>query len=453
VAVRDDQPTGSDPDAGLSGAAPAAAAAAPPELDLPVVEAGAYEVRGELARGGMGRILEAWDRQHERPVALKVLLSPGGAAERRFVREIRLLARLSHPGIVPLYAAGRWTGGEPFFAMKLVAGRSLAEAAAAATTRAARLALLGHVVAASEALAYAHAHGILHRDLKPANVLVGDFGETVVIDWGLAKELDAADLAPGEDAAAAPELTVAGRALGTPRTMAPEQARGATPDPRFDVYALGALLYHVLAGVPPYDGASAREVLGLLEAGPPAPIAERAPGLPVDLVAIVEKAMARRPADRYPDAGALARDLEAFMAGERVSAHAYSAPLLLARWARRHRAALTAAAVAAAALAATATLGVAAMVRERDRAAAARVAAERERAEAEAHRDAADALVDFALVELRPRLASLGRSDALAGVGRAVAAYHAATAWDASPAAVKRRAAALDLVHELGSHP
>src|SRR4029079_10222217 len=163
---------------------------------LQPVDPAAYEVRGELARGGMGRILDAWDRRHGRRVAIKVLLRNEPGALARFIREARITARLQHPSIVPFYEAGRWSDGEPFFAMKLVEGRSLADAIAERPRFADRMALVSHLIDATDALAYAHASGIIHRDLKPANVLIVAYGEPVVIDWGIAKQLDDSSDAP-----------------------------------------------------------------------------------------------------------------------------------------------------------------------------------------------------------------------------------------------------------------
>ncbi|MCA9676413.1 MAG: serine/threonine protein kinase, partial [Myxococcales bacterium] len=160
---------------------------------LPRVDRSRYQVSGELARGGLGRILRARDRHLDRTVALKEMLGGGPEPERRFVREALITARLEHPSIVPVHDAGRGDDGAPFYAMKLVRGRPLADVAAAATTTAQRLALVPTVLAVADALAYAHSEKVIHRDLKPHNVLVGEFGETVVIDWGLAKDLGAGD--------------------------------------------------------------------------------------------------------------------------------------------------------------------------------------------------------------------------------------------------------------------
>src|SRR5687767_14452707 len=157
--------------------------------DLPIRSPARYHIRGERARGGLGRILEAHDRELDRTVALKELLTQGQTTDARFVREAKITARLEHPAIVPVHEAGRWPNGEPFYAMKLVSGRSLKEVIEASPTFEERLALLPHIIAVADAIAYSHSRKIIHRDLKPSNVLIGPFGETVVVDWGLAKDL------------------------------------------------------------------------------------------------------------------------------------------------------------------------------------------------------------------------------------------------------------------------
>src|SRR4051812_7549501 len=152
---------------------------------LPYVPAIHYRPEREIARGGMGRIVAAEDLRLGRAVALKELIDPVAEQRGRFQREALITARLQHPGIVPVYEAGRWPSGDPFFAMKLVSGRPLDRVIAEAATLADRLALLPRLAAAADAIAYAHSQRVIHRDLKPANVLIGEFGETVVIDWGL----------------------------------------------------------------------------------------------------------------------------------------------------------------------------------------------------------------------------------------------------------------------------
>jgi hypothetical protein len=234
-----------------------------------------------------------------------------------------------------------WPDHEPFYAMELVTGRPLGEVIKKTRTLDERLALLPHAIAVADALAYAHAQRIIHRDLKPSNVLVGDFGETVVIDWGLAKELGRADVAEPRAANSAPsavDQTVAGSILGTPAYMPPEQASGQAVDECADVYALGAMLYHLLAGVPPYKGDTSDGVIAAVLAGPPTPIAELAPGAPVDLITIITKAMQPVAADRYPSARELADDLKKFQTGQLVGSHRYTLWQLLRRWLHRHRA-------------------------------------------------------------------------------------------------------------------
>src|SRR5260221_5922466 len=207
-------------------------------------------------------------------------------------------------------------------------------------------------IAVADALAYAHSQRVIHRDLKPSNVLVGEFGETVVIDWGLAKDLGAAkDGDARESLVFATRVleqdTVSGSVVGTPAYMPPEQARGESVDQRADVYALGALLYKLLSGSAPYVGESSADVLEQVKAGPPLPLDEREPGAPPPLVAIVDKAMARDPAARYATAAELAQDLKRFQPGQLVAAHRYTPVELVRRWLRRYRVVVAAALVLA----------------------------------------------------------------------------------------------------------
>ena len=313
-----------------------------------------YRLMGEHARGGIGRILRALDVALGRRVAIKELISPSHEAEARFVREARLTARLEHPSIVPVHDAGRWPDtGKPFYAMKMVSGKSLRDLVHASPTIGERLVLIPNLLAVAEAVAYAHSERIIHRDLKPPNVIVGAYGETVVIDWGLAKDLAQTESrgsgGPPYRGGPVDELTMDGAVLGTPSFMAPEQARGEEVDERADVYALGAMIYFVLCGEAPHIGDDARALLEQVGSRPPTPIRERQAGVPPDLGAIVDKAMAHTPTDRYRTAGDLAADLKRFLDGQLVGAHAYSWRQLVARWIGRHRAvaALTAAFVVA----------------------------------------------------------------------------------------------------------
>jgi serine/threonine protein kinase len=309
----------------------------PSPAPLPAAGNDRYVLEREIGSGGMGRVFAARDLRLARPVAIKMLRVRDAALATRFEREVRLAARLQHPGVVPVYDAGFWPSGEPFLVMKLVLGQSLARVIRDADTPADRLALLPHVITAAEAVAYAHDQGIVHRDLKPINVVVGAFGETIVLDWGLAKDLRAGaaeDVAApsAPSAASSPGDTAAGAVLGTPSYMAPEQAAGRAVDARADVYALGAILHHVLAGTAP----ELRTGAGPGAAPALVPLATLEPRLPPDLLAIVAKALAADPGARYATAFELAEDLRRFQAGQLVAARRYSPMARAARLAARH---------------------------------------------------------------------------------------------------------------------
>ena len=401
----------------------------------------AYELEGEQGRGGIGVVLRVRDRRLGRLVALKQLQHVDAASAQRFEREMRIMAQLQHPGVVPVHEVGQLPGGEPYYAMKLIEGHSLQDVIAGSASLDARLALLPRVIAVAETVAYAHSRGVIHRDLKPANVVVGNYGETIVIDWGTATLRGDAAAAVGPDLGpAGAELTAAGAVVGTPAYMPPEQARGEEVDERADVYALGALLYHLLAGKHPYQGVPGTDAKALLVAGPPPPVQERQPGVPAELAAVVARAMASSPSSRYPTADELAADLRRFQTGQLVAAHHYSAAALVRRWLARNRVTVAIAAVLVAALAATAAVSVARIVRERDR-------AEAEKRLATTHRDAAERLVEFLVVKFRDRVREADRLDLLVGVGDEVAAYYReldAVAVPAEPGALARRAAALE---------
>jgi serine/threonine protein kinase len=275
-------------------------------------------------------VSRAHDRELGREVAIKELISRGRVSEARFLREALITARLEHPGIVPVHEAGRWSDGTPFYAMKLVAGRPLRDLILERHTVEQRIGLLHHVIAVADAIAYTHRRNIIHRDLKPANVIVGDFGETIVIDWGLAKDLSVPDEPSVQGGAYTPtddrDLTAAGTVLGTPTYMAPEQARGEYVDETADVFAIGAMLWELcsLQKVPPTNLRQRHRLL-------------RRAGIDRDLTVIIDKALDPAPSHRYPDAGALAADLKAFKSGARISARSYSLLAMLAHWTRHHR--------------------------------------------------------------------------------------------------------------------
>jgi len=309
-----------------------------------------YELQSEVARGGMGVVYRARDRELERDVALKVIavaaVDPDTAARLR--REARILARLEHPGIVPVHDVGELPDGRVFYAMKLVSGKRLDELVREGLPLRERLRLLLRIC---EPVAFAHARGVIHRDLKPENVMVGPFGEVLVMDWGVAKHrgepLVTGDAASPNAAGSAPHATAHGTVVGTPAYMAPEQARGDVErvDARADVYALGAILYFMLTGRAP----------GRLQASPDAPTrtwagprhASVAPGiaapreldqdLPRALEAICLKALAPEPEGRYAGAAELAADVGRFLEGERVSAYPEGLLGRARRVASRHR--------------------------------------------------------------------------------------------------------------------
>jgi len=348
-----------------------------------------YRLGVELGRGGMGRVVEAFDTQLGRTVALKEVLPRGSAViDRRFEREVQITARLEHPSIVPLYDAGTMPDGRAFYVMRRVTGRPLDELINRARDLEERLVLLPNVLAALDAIAHAHKRGIIHRDLKPANILVGENGETIVIDWGLAKvvgeeEADAGDgMVSATPPSAADSLqTVAGAVFGTPGFMAPEQARGEELGTRGDVFALGATLYQLLVGRPPIAGKSATDAIASSIQRKIVPVAEAAPSAPVELVAIVEKALMFEPKDRYQHAGGLAEDVRRFLTGQVVAAHRYTRRQMIARFAKRHRAPLSVAALAMVSLAMLAWIGVHRILVERDSANSARADAESQRSQ------------------------------------------------------------------------
>src|SRR5690349_19166726 len=263
------------------------------EAELPIDDPERYEQVAEQGRGGLGRVVRAVDKRLGRTVAVKELLRNDDWHEARFVREALITARLEHPGIVPVHEAGRWPNGSPYYVMKLVEGRTLKELMAGHASWRERLQLLPHIIAIADAVGYAHSEGVIHRDLKPSNVIVGSFGETIVIDWGLARDRkgDCPD-APPEMAIATGSgvSTVSGKIVGTPAYMAPEQARGEPVDERADVYAIGAVLYELLAGKAPHHDTTPQATLDRVIAGPPRPVATTVPHVPSELATIVAKA-------------------------------------------------------------------------------------------------------------------------------------------------------------------
>jgi serine/threonine-protein kinase len=327
--------------------------------------AGRYRPVRAHAAGGLGEVLLAEDAELNRPVALKRLQdhrADDPESRRRFLREAEITAKLQHPGIVPVYGLTHDTAGRPAYAMRFIDGEPLSEAVCRFHAAGARFdslefrQLLQHFVAACNAVAYAHSRGVVHRDLKPANVMLGRFGEALVVDWGLAKAIDAGEGSPDPESDTAdlrpqtPDLTDAtdpGQILGTPAYMPPEQADGRADDlgPAADVFGLGATLFTLLTGGPPYAGRHYGAVLNLARRCEfPRPRTVN-PNVPRPLEAVCLKAMAADPGGRYATATALAADVERWLADRPVAADREPWRERARRWAKRHRTLTTAAAV------------------------------------------------------------------------------------------------------------
>jgi predicted Ser/Thr protein kinase len=312
----------------VSGSAPAGGDAS----GTPARHFGEYEVQGELGRGGMGVVYLARHTGLQRLVALKVVLGGGLASEqevRRFQLEARAAAALSHPGIVPVHEVGQYEG-QHFFSMGYVPGGSLAARTAAGPVPPDEAARLLRDVC--NAVACAHDHGILHRDLKPANILLDENGRPLVTDFGLAKRVTSA----GPDG---PSLTQTGAVIGTPSYMAPEQAagRGDEVGVASDVYALGAVLYELLTGRPPFRAATTLETLTQVLDAAPAPPRLVNTSIPADLEAICLKCLEKAAKDRYPAARDLADDLGRYLEALPVRADTSRAGRLLRPWLRDSR--------------------------------------------------------------------------------------------------------------------
>lgn len=366
-------------DAGADDTLQQSAATEVPSTATPAGDDQRFEITQELARGGLGEVFIARDRQLNRNVALKQILqrwlnSPD--FNERFLMEAEITGRLEHPGVVPVYALGRRSDGCYYYAMRLIRGVTLEaeierffdpSARRDSTERNLELhQLLRRFIDVCHTIDYAHSRGVIHRDLKPANIMLGKYGETLVVDWGLAKHVDVGEdpataaeslLVPGSGSGSA--ATQYGSALGTPRYMSPEQAAGHLHliGPASDIYSLGATFYHLLTGKPPQTGISIEQLLEKVRRNEFPPPRSVRGDVARPLEAICLRAMRLSPSDRYDSAGEMAQDIERWLADQRVQAYDEPPLATAARCVRRHQAAAATAAVSIILLCIAATVG------------------------------------------------------------------------------------------------
>ena len=309
----------------------------------------------KFAEGGTASLEEARDKNLGRTVLIKRLhphLKNSEIEVKRFLREARVTALIQHPATVPLYEIGRDANGDPYFTMKKVEGENMREIIEGLVAedpyylkKYERRRLIEVLVQVGQCVSFAHARGVVHRDLKPANILIGGFGETMLLDWGLAKVWSQQD-DPAETGITEEEedkrlgLTRAGKRPGTPLYMSPEQARGEVEkiDVCSDIYSLGAILYEILTHENLVDGEDREEVMKNIREETPIPPRKRAPKnkIPRELDSICMKAIQKEPQDRYSSMGAMVKDLQGYLRHEPVAVHSYSPWERFVNWEQRH---------------------------------------------------------------------------------------------------------------------
>lgn len=349
-----------------------------------------FDILRSHAKGGLGEVYLARDRELDREVALKEIQSrfcDDQTARQRFELEACITGGLEHPGVVPVYGYGHYPDGRPYYAMRFIRGVSMKDEISAyhqlpkipahiGERRLALRQLLRRFVDSCNAIGYAHSRGVLHRDIKPANIMLGKFGETLVVDWGLAKSVgrdthyeDSEEKTLVPHSGSLGSATLLGSALGTPSYMSPEQAQGQFDrmGPPADIFSLGATLYTILTGQPPYEGRKSRDLVELAKKCKYRRPREVRTDVPRPLEAICLRAMAADADQRYATALDLARDVENFLADERVSAYRETLPERCGRWLRRHRTFTAALAVLVISVAVAAVVAAVLVNAERER--------------------------------------------------------------------------------------